>query len=116
MLEPLTQAERDLVYEVRAYERFRKTFAVDVASRYYQVLSQMDEAKNAELNYSNLATLSERNRALANAGRLKWNVRDGKAVAQLDARVSDLTEALTTFINVARRRTLVEVAFPGEDT
>jgi hypothetical protein len=53
---------------------------------------------------------------LANAGRLKWNVRDGKAVAQLDARVSDLTEALTTFINVARRRTLVEVAFPGEDT
>lgn len=70
VLEPLTQAERDLVYEVRAYERFRKTFAVDVASRYYQVLSQMDEAKNAELNYSNLATLSERNRALANAGRL----------------------------------------------
>ena len=70
VLEPLTQAERDLVYEVRSYERFRKTFAVEVASRYYQVLSQMDEAKNAELNYSNLATLSERNRALANAGRL----------------------------------------------
>ncbi|WP_226561863.1 helix-turn-helix domain-containing protein [Salipiger thiooxidans] len=53
---------------------------------------------------------------LANAGRLKWNVRDGKTVAQLDARVSDLTEALTTFINVARRRTLADVTFPGEDT
>jgi outer membrane protein TolC len=70
VLEPLTQAERDLVYEVRAYERYRKTFAVEVASRYYQVLRQMDEAKNAELNYTNLATLAERNRALAKAGRL----------------------------------------------
>jgi Na+/phosphate symporter len=53
---------------------------------------------------------------LANSGRLKWNARDGKTVAQLDARVGDLTEALTTFINVARRRTLADVAFPGEDT
>jgi hypothetical protein len=52
---------------------------------------------------------------LANAGRLKWNARDGKTVAQLDARVSDLTEALTTFVNVARRRTLAEVAFPGDN-
>ncbi|MCH2106536.1 MAG: TolC family protein, partial [Planctomycetes bacterium] len=70
LLEPLTQAERDLIYEVRAYERFRKTFAVDVASRYFQVLRQMDEVRNAELNYTNLATLAERNRALARAGRL----------------------------------------------
>ena len=70
VLEPLTQAERDLVYEVRSYERFRKTFAVDVASRYFQVLRRMDEVKNAELNYTNLATLAERNRALAKAGRL----------------------------------------------
>ena len=31
VLEPLTQAERNLVYEVRSYERFRRTFAVDVA-------------------------------------------------------------------------------------
>lgn len=51
---------------------------------------------------------------LANSGRLKWNARDGKTVAQLDERVSDLAEALTTFVTVARRRTLAEVAFPGE--
>ncbi|MBE9639264.1 helix-turn-helix domain-containing protein [Salipiger mangrovisoli] len=52
---------------------------------------------------------------LANSGRLKWNARDGKTVAQLDARVGDLTEALTNFINVARRRTLADVAFPEAD-
>jgi outer membrane protein TolC len=70
VLEPLTQAERDLVYEVRSYERFRRTFAVDVAARYYQVLQQVDEMQNARTNYENLSQLAERNRALAEAGRL----------------------------------------------
>ena len=31
-LEPLRQSERDLIYAVRSYERFRRTFAVDVAA------------------------------------------------------------------------------------
>jgi hypothetical protein len=70
ILEPLTQAERNLVYEVRSYERFRRTFAVDVAARYYQVLQQVDAAENARVNYENLKQLAERNRALADAGRL----------------------------------------------
>ncbi|MDE0892061.1 MAG: TolC family protein, partial [Planctomycetota bacterium] len=70
VLESLTQAERDLVYEVRSYERFRRTFAVEVASRFYQVLQQMDAANNANLNYENLKVIAERNRELAAAGRL----------------------------------------------
>lgn len=53
---------------------------------------------------------------LANSGRLKWNARDAKTVHRLDERVSDTVEALTTFINVARRRTLANAAFPGDDT
>jgi len=70
VLEPLTQAERDLVYEVRSYERYRHTFAVDVAWRFYQVLQEIDATENAERNYKNLKELAERNRALAAAGRL----------------------------------------------
>jgi outer membrane protein TolC len=70
VLEPLTQAERDLVYQVRSYERYRRTFAVEVASRFYQVLQQMDAANNANLNYENLKVIAERNRELAAAGRL----------------------------------------------
>ena len=70
VLEPLTQAERDLVYQVRSYERYRRTFAVDVASRFYQVLQQMDAANNASLNFENLKVIADRNRALAAAGRL----------------------------------------------
>ncbi|MBL8859469.1 MAG: TolC family protein [Planctomycetes bacterium] len=68
--EPLTQAERDLVYQVRAFERFRRTFAFDVASRYYRLLQLEDSVKNQENNVTNLEQLSERNRALAEAGRL----------------------------------------------
>src|SRR5262249_43145466 len=31
-LEPLTQAERDLVYDIRSYARFRKEFYVNIAA------------------------------------------------------------------------------------
>ena len=68
--EPLTQAERDLVYEVRAFERFRRTFAVDVARRVYDLLQSLDELDNEEHNYDELVKLRERNRAMAEAGRL----------------------------------------------
>lgn len=68
--EPLTQAERNLVYQVRAFERFRHTFAFDVASRFYRLLQLEDTVKNQENNVANLEQLSLRNKALAEAGRL----------------------------------------------
>jgi outer membrane protein TolC len=68
--EPLTQAERDVVYQARAYERFRRTFAVDVAERFFRVLERVDRLENEEANLANLARLRERNEALAEAGRL----------------------------------------------
>jgi outer membrane protein TolC len=70
VLEPLTQAERTLVYEVRAYERFRRTFAVQVATRIYRILQQADVVVNERANLANLELLRERNEALAAAGRL----------------------------------------------
>jgi outer membrane protein TolC len=68
--ENLTQAERDLVYEVRSFERFRRTFAFDVAQRFYAILEQQDAVSNQEKNYENLQALSQRNAALTEAGRL----------------------------------------------
>lgn len=70
VLEPLTQAERDLVYEVRAFERFRRTFALDVARAVYDLLRSVDEITNEEQNYRELLKLRERNQAMAEAGRL----------------------------------------------
>ncbi|MHC4369122.1 MAG: TolC family protein, partial [Planctomycetota bacterium] len=49
--EPLTQAERDVVYAIWQFERFKRTFAVDVARDYFSVLRQIDSVSNAEDNY-----------------------------------------------------------------
>lgn len=68
--EPLTQSERDLVYEARSFERFRRTFAFDTASRWYRLLQSRNEVENQRVNVANLEQLSQRNRALAEAGRL----------------------------------------------
>lgn len=68
--EPLTQAERDLVYAVRDYERFRRTLAVDVANRYFRVLQSMDQLANERNNAAELEALRERNEALTRSGRL----------------------------------------------
>jgi len=70
VLEPLTQAERDVLYEVRTYERFRSTFAVSVAEQVYRALQQSDTLRNEQSNYENLVLLRERNEALSEAGRL----------------------------------------------
>ncbi|MDP6409428.1 MAG: TolC family protein [Planctomycetota bacterium] len=68
--EPLTQAERDLVYEVRSFERFRRTFAVDIAGSYYRLLQQQDAVANEEANIETVRQIRLRNEALADAGRL----------------------------------------------
>ncbi len=68
--EPLTQAEREVLYQARAYERFRRTFAFDVASRFLRVLEQRSTLENEQRNYEGLIRLRERNEAFAQAGLL----------------------------------------------
>jgi len=68
--EPLTQAERDVLYQIRAFNRFRKTFLVSVITDYYRVLQAQNMVKNAENNYVMLEKAAERVLWLANAGRL----------------------------------------------
>ncbi|WP_084211911.1 TolC family protein [Geoalkalibacter subterraneus] len=68
--EPLVQAERDVVYAIWEFERFKRSFAVDTATRYLGVLSQLDQVENAEDNYRRLVSSTRRARRLADAGRL----------------------------------------------
>ncbi len=70
VLESLTQAERNVLYEVRSYERYRRTLAVDVAGRLYRLLQQADAVANQQANFASLTALRERNEELARAGRL----------------------------------------------
>ncbi|MFH1614165.1 MAG: TolC family protein [Planctomycetota bacterium] len=66
--EPLTQAERDVVYAIYEFERFKKTFAVDIATEYLAVLRQLDGIKNSEENYRSSITSARRSRRLAEEG------------------------------------------------
>lgn len=77
--ENLMQAERDLLYRLRDFTRFRKTFAVQVASAYYSVLLNRETARNnyAGLLANNLSLERERAfqveglRTLLQVGRLE---------------------------------------------
>lgn len=68
--EPLTQAERDVLYSLWQFERYKRTFAVRVASDYLSVVQRLDEVTNAANNYRRLIEAAERARALAGEGRL----------------------------------------------
>ena len=67
--EDITQAQRDVVYAIYDFERFKKTYAVDVASGYLGVLGQLDGVKNNEDNYRRSIASARRERRRADAGR-----------------------------------------------
>ena len=69
--EPLTQAERNVVYAIWEFEQFKKRFAVEVASNYLSVLEQLDALKNTEDDYRSRIASARRSRRLADAGRLQ---------------------------------------------
>jgi len=68
--EPLIQAERDVLYAIWNFDRFRRQFAVRVASDYLSVLQQLDRVNNAESNYRRLISSLQRSESMAEAGRL----------------------------------------------
>ena len=84
--EPLTQAERNVVYAIYEFERFKKTFAVQVASRYLSVLRESQEVTNVEGNYKLLIASTRRARRLADAGKIPEFQFDQAIQAELRAR------------------------------
>jgi len=68
--EPLTQAERSVVYALWNFERYKRTFAVNVTTNYLSVLGQMDSLKNSENNYKSAIVSSRISRRQGDAGRL----------------------------------------------
>ncbi len=68
-LEALTQAERDLLYDLRDFANFRRTFVVDVVSDYYGVLRSRDQVNNSWLAYQGFLKNIEREEALAEEDR-----------------------------------------------
>jgi outer membrane protein TolC len=67
--ENLTQAERNTLYQIRSFNRFRKEFVVQIVSQYYSVLESLDRVENEKSNYDRLVLAHEQTQMLAESGR-----------------------------------------------
>ncbi|MSR47254.1 MAG: TolC family protein [Planctomycetes bacterium] len=67
--ESLTQAERSMVYTVRAFELFRQDFTIDTASQFFQLVSQKRQLANLELDLAIAANDQDRTTALHSVDR-----------------------------------------------
>ncbi len=70
VLEPLKQADRDVLYQVRAFNRYRKTFVVSVISEYYRTLLLKDVWQNTLTHRQALLKLRDHTQILAEGGRV----------------------------------------------
>ena len=89
--EPLTQAERNLVYSIWTFERYRQTFALSLAKAYFNVLkytqnhlNSADNVKRLEQNYSRAEMMFE-------AGRMDRIQTDQAKTDLLNARQTMIT-------------------------
>lgn len=99
--EGLITSERQLVYAVRDFELFRRQFAVDVASAYFQILTSQQRVLNRRTNYNNLSSLLERTRALYAAGRISFLEvqRSGQALYTAEASLIDAEASLENTVD-----------------
>ena len=88
--EVLTQAERDVVYAVRDYSHYQKTFAIETVGEYFRVLQGKDAVRNSYNNYLNLQKARDRAEAMAEAERLARYQVDQARQSELSARVKYL--------------------------
>ncbi len=93
--EPLRQAERDVVYEIYGFERFKRELSVRVASDYLSVLQTADSVDNAAENYRRVGASTRRARRYADAGRLPE--------IQVDQARQDELRARNNWISAQRR-------------
>jgi len=83
--ENLTQAERSVLYRIRTFNRYRKTFVIDIISDYYNVLKARDRADITEASYQ---------RQVESVNQLKMEVDVGqRAPSDVDEAMQNLLSA-----------------------
>ena len=71
-LEPLIQSQRQLIYQVRAFENYRRGFVVTVASQYFRLLTSLQAVNDRRVNYENSRDTLEQTEALFAADRINF--------------------------------------------
>lgn len=67
--ESLTQAQRNVVYAIRDFSRFREAFLLDVTRKFYDILSQKAVLRNTEERYTAVEYQVRRAKALFDIGK-----------------------------------------------
>jgi outer membrane protein TolC len=67
--ENLTQAERNVLYQIRTFNRYRQTFVVDTINAYYGVLQNKDGVTNAKNNWNSSVEYRKQAEMEAKTGR-----------------------------------------------
>ncbi|MBC8370023.1 MAG: TolC family protein [Planctomycetes bacterium] len=119
--EPLTQAERNLVYATRSFERYRRSFAIDLAFQYFQLIESIRNFQIETKNFEGLLLLAERNEALSEAGQLndieadqarQDTLESSNRLLELDARVNKQLDDFKLLLGLPVG---VEITLPESD-
>jgi len=92
--EPLTQAERNLAYAIHTFEAYRQSYAVAVATTYFDAMEYAQRWRNAIDNERNLSENCRRAEMMFEAGRMQR--------IQVDQARSDLLDANETMISTRK--------------
>jgi outer membrane protein TolC len=71
-LESLIQSERNVIYEIRQFEEFRRDFALQIASTYFNLLADQQSIADRRANLVTLQQLTARSQALYANGRANY--------------------------------------------
>ncbi len=93
-LENLTQSQRNTLYGIRAFNRFRQAYVTDIISAYYDILLKYELQRNAQEHYAVLNDLVEKLKVRAKAGRI--------ASHELEQANQDAGQAMTDYITAKR--------------
>jgi outer membrane protein TolC len=98
--EGLIQTERNLIYEVREFERFRRAFLVQVASTYFNLVNQRAQVLNRFRSVRSYIFITARTAALfeAGVGRRRVTQLDLQRAQQSEFQArNDLTNAIQQY-------------------
>jgi len=110
--EELTQAERNVLYAIRAFNRYRKTFVVSIVDDYYGVLQKRDAVTNAKNNYKRRQEFSRQAKMEARTGRTPPFEVDQAKQRELDA--YDSYVAAVQNYELALDRFKIKLALPTD--
>ncbi len=112
-LEPLISAQRELTYQLRAFEDYRRSFAVNVASQYFRLLTGLQSVNDRRINYANAVATLDQTEALFAADRINFLEVQRAQQEVLDAQ-TDLITAQTVYEEAVDQFKLV-IGMPMEE-